>query len=548
MSYSIGIDFGTGSGRVFLINTASGAIVSHFVKQYTHGTIEKSLNGVKLPRDFALQNANDYLEVIKEGIPAMLAEVDISPKEIVGIGIDFTSSTVMFVDEALEPVHNLTQFQNNPHAYVKLWKHHGAQAEADQLFTTALAEKNRWLGYYGFNVSSEWMIPKILEVNNKAPEVMAATSYIMEAGDWIVNKLTGRNIRSNCGLGFKSFWEEEEGFHYDLFDKVDGELSEIVRTKVDAPIVKIGETAGRLSADMAEQLGLDPETQVSPFIIDAHASLLGIGSQQDKEMTMVMGTSTCHLMLNKTQHKVPGISGSVKGAIIPGIYAYEAGQSAVGDLFEYVAKQAPAAYVEEATQLGISIFEVLNQKAEQLYPGESGLIALDWHNGNRSVLSDSQLTGCLFGMTLKTTHAEIYRAYMEATAFGTKMIMQQYEGWQMTVDRVFACGGIPKKNPLLMDIYANVLNKKITVIDSEYAPAIGAAILGAISGNAHATFDSAIQAMKEPVLYEVEPDPTKVERYQTLFEAYNELHDIHGYKKARIMREVSQLATAPRPE
>ncbi|UXU49638.1 ribulokinase [Staphylococcus arlettae] len=548
MSYSIGIDFGTSSGRVFLINTSTGEIVTQYVKPYTHGTIEKSLNGVELPREFALQNANDYLEVINEGIPAMLADVAISPKEIVGIGIDFTSSTVMFVDETLEPVHNLAQFQNNPHAYVKLWKHHGAQAEADQLFTTALAEKNRWLGYYGFNVSSEWMIPKILEVNNKAPEVMAATSYIMEAGDWIVNKLTGRNIRSNCGLGFKSFWEEEEGFHYDLFDKVDGELSEIVRTKVDAPIVKIGETAGRLSADMAEQLGLDPETQVSPFIIDAHASLLGIGSQQDKEMTMVMGTSTCHLMLNKTQHKVPGISGSVKGAIIPGIYAYEAGQSAVGDLFEYVAKQAPAAYVEEATQLGISIFEVLNQKAEQLYPGESGLIALDWHNGNRSVLSDSQLTGCLFGMTLKTTHAEIYRAYMEATAFGTKMIMQQYEGWQMTVDRVFACGGIPKKNPLLMDIYANVLNKKITVIDSEYAPAIGAAILGAISGNAHATFDSAIQAMKEPVLYEVEPDPTKVERYQTLFEAYNELHDIHGYKKARIMREVSQLATAPRPE
>ena len=548
MSYSIGIDFGTGSGRVFLINTASGAIVSQFVKQYTHGTIEKSLNGVKLPRDFALQNANDYLEVIKEGIPAMLAEVDISPKEIVGIGIDFTSSTVMFVDEALEPVHNLTQFQNNPHAYVKLWKHHGAQAEADQLFTTALAEKNRWLGYYGFNVSSEWMIPKILEVNNKAPEVMAATSYIMEAGDWIVNKLTGRNIRSNCGLGFKSFWEEEEGFHYDLFDNVDVDLSDIVRTKVDAPIVKIGETAGSLSTDMAEQLGLDPETQVSPFIIDAHASLLGIGSQQDKEMTMVMGTSTCHLMLNKTQHKVPGISGSVKGAIIPGIYAYEAGQSAVGDLFEYVAKQAPAAYVEEATQQGVSIFDVLNQKAEQLYPGESGLIALDWHNGNRSVLSDSQLTGCLFGLTLKTTHAEIYRAYMEATAFGTKMIMQQYEGWQMTVNRVFACGGIPKKNALLMDIYANVLNKKITVIDSEYAPAIGAAILGAISGHAHASFDSAIQAMKEPVLYEVEPDPAKVERYQTLFEAYNELHDIHGYKKARIMREVSQLAGRPTPE
>lgn len=541
MSYSIGIDFGTSSGRVFLINASTGEIVTQYVKPYTHGTIEKSLNGVELPREFALQNANDYLEVINEGIPAMLADVAISPKEIVGIGIDFTSSTVMFVDETLEPVHNLAQFQNNPHAYVKLWKHHGAQAEADQLFTTALAEKNRWLGYYGFNVSSEWMIPKILEVNNKAPEVMAATSYIMEAGDWIVNKLTGRNIRSNCGLGFKSFWEEEEGFHYDLFDKVDGELSEIVRTKVDAPIVKIGETAGRLSADMAEQLGLDPETQVSPFIIDAHASLLGIGSQQDKEMTMVMGTSTCHLMLNEKQHQVPGISGSVKGAIIPELFAYEAGQSAVGDLFEYVAKQAPKSYVDEAENRNMTVFELMNEKIKHQIPGESGLIALDWHNGNRSVLSDSNLTGCIFGLTLQTKHEDIYRAYLEATAFGTKMIMQQYQDWHMEVEKVFACGGIPKKNAVMMDIYANVLNKKLIVMDSEYAPAIGAAILGAVSGGAHNSINDAVDAMKEPILYEINPEAEKVQRYETLFKAYKALHDIHGYKKANIMKDIQSL-------
>lgn len=541
MTYSIGIDFGTGSGRVFLVNTENGAIVAQYIKNYTHGTIEGRLNGRKIPQNFSLQNANDYLEVIELGVPAILAESQVDVEEVVGMGIDFTSSTVIFVDENMEPMHNKPHFHDNPHAYVKLWKHHGAQEEADALLNTALEEKNRWLGYYGFNVSSEWMIPKIMEVHHKAPEVMAETAYIMEAGDWIVNRLTDKNVRSNCGLGFKAFWEASTGFHYDLFDKVNSDLSEIVRNKLDAPIVNIGESVGQVSATMAEQLGLSPETQVSPFIIDAHASLLGIGAEKDKEMTMVMGTSTCHLMLNKAQHKVPGISGSVKGAIIPDLYAYEAGQSAVGDLFEYVAKQAPYSYVQAAESRGISIFDLLNEKAGKLYPGESGLIALDWHNGNRSVLSDSNLKGSLFGMTLQTKHEEIYRAYMEATAFGTKMIMQQYQGWQMDVENVFACGGIPKKNGLLMEIYANVLNKQITIIDSEYAPAIGAAILGAICGKAHPDFNSAIAAMKEPVLYQVTPDPEQVAIYKKLFSAYKELHDLHGYKKARIMRNVSAL-------
>ncbi|MDW4115080.1 ribulokinase [Staphylococcus saprophyticus] len=541
MTYSIGIDFGTGSGRVFLVNTENGEIIGQYVQTYAHGTIEGELNGHKLPQSYALQNANDYMEVIETGIPEILAKTNIDAKDIVGIGIDFTSSTVIFVDDQMEPMHNNPKFYNNPHVYVKLWKHHGAQAEADLLFNTAIEEKNRWLGYYGFNVSSEWMIPKIMEVNDKAPEVMTETADIMEAGDWIVNRLTGENVRSNCGLGFKSFWESSTGFHYDLFDKVDDNLSDIVRTKVEAPIVSIGESVGTVSAEMAHKLGLSPETVVSPFIIDAHSSLLGIGAEKDKEMTMVMGTSTCHLMLNKEQHKVPGISGAVKGAIIPDLYAYEAGQTAVGDLFEYVANQSPYEYVKTAEDRGISIFELLNEKASQRYPGESGLIALDWHNGNRSVLSDSNLKGSLFGLSLQTKHEDIYRAYMEATAFGTKMIMQQYQGWQMEVERVFACGGIPKKNHLLMEIYANVLNKKITVIDSEYAPAIGAAILGAICGGAHPNFSSAIQAMKEPVLYQVEPDHAQVLIYKKLFNAYKELHDLLGYKKARIMRNVSAL-------
>ncbi|HFG9105874.1 TPA: ribulokinase [Staphylococcus argenteus] len=541
MSYSIGIDFGTASGRVFLVNTTNGQVVSKFVKNYTHGVIENELNGLKIPHTYALQNSNDYLEIIDEGIAHLITDSKIDPAKIVGIGIDFTSSTVIFTDKNLNPIHNLKQFKNNPHAYVKLWKHHGAYKEAEKLYQTALENKNEWLGHYGYNVSSEWMIPKIMEVMNQAPEIIEKTAYIMEAGDWIVNKLTNKNIRSNCGLGYKSFWEENVGFHYDLFDKIDPKLSEVIREKVSAPIVNIGQTVGKISENMARKLGLSKETMVSPFIIDAHASLLGIGSEKDKEMTMVIGTSTCHLMLNEKQHQVPGISGSVKGAIIPDLYAYEAGQSAVGDLFEYVAKQSPKSYVEEAGKRGITVFELMNEKIEHQLPGENGIIALDWHNGNRSVLSDSNLTGSIFGLTLQTKHEDIYRAYLEATAFGTKMIMQQYQDWHMQVEKVFACGGIPKKNAIMMDIYANVLNKKLVVMDSEYAPAIGAAILGAVCGGAHNSIHEAIDAMKEPILYEIEPETEKVQRYEQLFKAYKSLHDIHGYKKANIMKEVQQL-------
>lgn len=541
MTYSIGVDFGTGSGRVFLVNTDNGEILSKYVHNYTHGTIENELNGQKLPSGYSLQNSDDYWEVLKKGIPYIISESQVKPEDIKGIGVDFTSSTVIFTDEKLRPIHKLSEFENNPHAYVKLWKHHGAEKEAALLFDTAVHQRQRWLGNYGYNVSSEWMIPKIIEVMNNAPEVMNKTASIMEAGDWIVNILTGQNIRSNCGLGFKSFWEKENGFHYELFDLIDPYLSQIVREKVDAPIINIGESAGTLSKEIADELGLSPNTKVSPFIIDAHSSLLGIGSNKEKQMTIVMGTSTCHLMLNKEQHKVPGISGSVKGAIIPELFAYEAGQSAVGDLFEYAAKQAPYEYVMEANNKGITIFEYLEQLASRYEPGETGLIALDWHNGNRSVLSDSSLKGMLFGLTLHTKHEDIYRAYLEATAFGTKMIAQQYEDWNMHIETVFACGGIPKKNKLLMDIYANVLNKPITIMDSEYAPAIGAAILGAVAAEVYPSVEIAAKAMKEPVLYIAEPDEEKVKKYKTLFAAYKELHDIHGYKKARIMRNLKSL-------
>ena len=399
MKYSIGIDFGTGSGRVLIVDIQTGTIKGMSVVQYRSGTIENSLHNKALPSNFALQDSKDYIEVIEKGIPEAIKDTGIHHSDIIGLGIDFTSSTFVITDANLIPLSWKAHYKENPHAYAKLWKHHGAIEEANAMSEVAKSNDS-WLRHYGDNVSSEWMIPKILELKNKAPQLLSESAYIMEAGDWIVSTLINENVRSNCAKGFKSFWNEEDGFSIDFFKEVDEELPTIIQEKLDGKLVKIGETAGQLTNKWSEALGLPANLPIATAIIDAHSALLGIGSTQKNQFTMVMGTSTCHLMLNEEQKKVRGISGSVKDAIIPNLFAYEAGQSAVGDLFEYVVNQAPHAYVEEAAKNNISIFDLLEQKAAQNPVGHDGLVALDWHNGNRSPLSNSELSGVLIGQTL----------------------------------------------------------------------------------------------------------------------------------------------------
>lgn len=542
MKYSIGIDYGTGSGRVLIVNVNTGKIIGMSVVKYNSGTIEKTLLDKPIPHSFALQDAADYIDVLKIGIPEAIKNAGITGSDIIGLGIDFTSSTMVVTDDSFTPLNWKEEFKRNPHAYVKLWKHHGANKEANQILETARNNKSRWLGNYGYNVSSEWMIPKILELLNKAPEIIKETTYIMEAGDWVVSRLINENVRSNCARGFKSFWNEEEGFFSDFYERLNKELPTIIKEKFEGRLVKIGEKAGELSSEMSATLGLPKGLPIAPAIIDAHSALLGVGSKRKNQLTMVMGTSTCHLMLHEEQKQIPGISGSVKDAIIPGLFAYEAGQSAVGDLFEYAVNQAPEKYVQEALTKDISIHALLEKKAAQKNVGESGLLALDWHNGNRSVLSDSDLSGVLIGQTLHTKIEDIYKAYMEATAFGTKMIMKSYNEWGMQVDEIFACGGLPQKNSLLMQIYADVLNMPIHVSASDYAPAVGAAILGSVAGKAHKKVEDAVESMKQPFLETFYPIKNNVDTYKTLFAIYEQMHDYFGFKKVSVMKELRGLS------
>ncbi|GIP35459.1 ribulokinase [Paenibacillus sp. J2TS4] len=542
MKYAIGIDFGTSSGRVLIVNAYTGSIAGISVCPYQHKVIEERLYEQPIPAGFSLQNSKDYMDVLKNGISEVLSNAKIDPKDIVGIGIDFTSSTMMVTDEHFVPLSWKEEHRHNPHAYVKLWKHHGASDEANRMMEAAAPDLHRYLGNYGLKVNSEWMIPKILELKNKAPDILKESAYIIEAGDWIVSKLTGGNVRSNCARGYKSFWNESDGFDFEFYEKTDPDLPDIIRAKCDGALVKIGQQAGLLTREMSQWLGLPANIPVAPAIIDAHSAVLGVGSTEHGQFTMVMGTSTCHLMLHQEQKQIPGISGSVRDAIIPGLYAYEAGQSAVGDLFESVVNQVPKEYADEAQQRNLSIYDLLEMKASRKKVGEIGVIALDWHNGNRSPLSDSDLTGVIIGQTLHTKPEDIYRAYMEATAFGTRMIMSSYEEYGLQVNEVFACGGLPQKNSLLIQIYADILNKPIHISNSDYAPAIGAAILGAVAGGQYEQVRDAVANMKQPLLKTVLPIRENVEKYNGLFQIYKDLHNYFGIDNRRILGSLQEIA------
>lgn len=528
MSYSIGIDYGTASGRVILVNTSDGKIVSSYEETYQHGTIAEELGGETLPHNYFLQHAGDYHHVLENGVKHVLEESQVNKDEVVGIGVDFTSCTVVFLDENFKPLHMNEDLANHPHAYVKLWKHHGAQDEATQMVEANEKANQNWLDYYGHSANSEWMIPKILEVKHKAPELLERAHYIMEAGDYMTSLLVNQNIRSNCGIGFKGFYDEVNGFNYDFFETVDPELPQIVKDKYEAPVIQIGDSAGSLSEYYQNLWGLSSNVQISPYMIDAHSGVLGAGAIEKGEFTPVIGTSTCHLMLDPKQEPIPSITGSVKDAIIPGLYAYEAGQAAVGDLFSYSERMAPQHIVEEAAKQDKSVLEYLETLASQIPVEDQHVVVLDWHNGNRSILSDSHLTGSVFGLTLQTPFEMVHRAYLESTAFGTKMIMKQFEDNDIPVHTVYASGGIPKKSRLLVDIYANVLNKKVVVLESSNATALGAAMLGANVGGAYDTLRETVQHMKQPVYYEKQPDPEKVKHYEKLFDKYQKLHDLLG--------------------
>lgn len=545
--YSIGIDFGTLSGRALLVNVETGEELAVAVKKYPHGVMEEFLPyGQSLPIDYALQHPQDYLDVLRETIPAVLKQANVSPEDVVGIGIDFTSCTVLPIYQDGTPLCFKDEFKKNPHAYVKLWKHHAAQEQANRLNEIAEMRGEAFLKRYGGKISSEWMVPKVMEIVEESPEVYQEMDRFIEATDWVVMMLTGRETRNSCTAGYKLMWSKREGFpSKDFFKALHPLLENFIEEKIGTNILPIGSKAGEITEAVAKLTGLKVGTAVAVGNVDAHVTPPALGITEPGKMLMIIGTSTCDILLGEEERIVPGMCGVVEDGVIPGFFGYEAGQSCVGDHFAWFEKNCvPKEYYLEAIAQGQKIQDYLTKKAALLKPGESGLLALDWWNGNRSVLVDVDLTGLLLGQTLTTKPEEIYRALLEATAYGARMIVETFIENGVPIKELYAAGGIVEKNPLMMQIYADVMNMEIKLSGSPQAPALGAAMFGALAAGkergGYGDIFSAAKAMAKLKSESYKPIQENVKVYDKLFAEYKKLHDYFG-RTEHVMKRLKAI-------
>lgn len=530
--YTIGLDYGTNSVRTLIVDVATGDEVGTYVFDYPHGEAGILLD----PKDpnLARQHPADYIEGAVASVRGALNDAagkdGFTPAAVIGIGVDTTGSTPLPVDETGEPLAFKDEFKSNPAAMAWLWKDHTSFAEAAEITEIAKKMRPQYLAKCGGTYSSEWFWSKLWHCRRTAPKVFDAAHTWVECADWVPAVLTGRTQpaqvkRCICAAGHKAMANPTWGGYPDMdfLAAMDGGLARVRKT-LPVALYCVKDTAGRLTEDWARKLGLPMGIPVAVGAFDAHLGAVGCGITPGV-LTKIVGTSTCDMMVSPMDRDlpdIPGLCGIVPESILPGSYGLEAGQSAFGDIYNWFVN-----YLQPGgTQRGSH--EALTDGAEKLKPGESGLLALDWHNGNRTILVDPRLSGLVLGMSLHTTPAEIYRALIEATAFGARVIMERFEEYGVKVERVVNCGGIAMKNPLVMQILADVFNRTMEVARSAQTCALGAAMCGAVVAGRHKTFADATKAMTGIQAKKYAPNPRNVTVYQRLFSLYKQLHDIFG--------------------
>jgi L-ribulokinase len=527
---TVGIDFGTLSGRAVVVRVADGTELASAVHPYPHGVVDHTLpaTGAQLPPDWALQIPADWIEVLKIAVPKAVAAAGVDPSDVIGIATDFTASTVLPTRTDGTPLCELPEFADRPHAYPKLWKHHAAQGQADRITALAAERGEPWLARYGGRISSEWEFAKALQLLEEDPEVYACTERWVEASDWIIWQLCGTYLRNACVVGYKGIYQD--GHHPDpeYLAALNPAFADFVTAKLDHPIGQLGDRAGGLTAQAAAWTGLPEGIAVAVGNLDAHATAPAANALEPGQMVAIMGTSTCHVMNGEHLAEVPGMCGVVHGGILRGTWGYEAGQSGVGDIFGwFVDTCVPPEYHARAAERGIDVHELLTELAAEQAVGEHGLVALDWHSGNRSVLVDHELSGVIVGQTLATRPEHTYRALLEATAFGTRTIIEAFETAGVPVREIVVAGGL-LKNQLLMQIYADVCKRPLSTIISEQGPALGAAIHAAVAAGAYPDVRAAAAAMGGARRGAYHPDPQRARAYDALYAEYQRLHDYFG--------------------
>jgi L-ribulokinase len=539
----VGVDFGTLSGRALVVRVADGAELGSAMHEYASGVMDEVLaaTGEPLPPDWALQDPRDYVDVLRHAVPAALDRAGVDPSLVVGIATDFTACTVLPALRDGTALCTLPELAGRPHAYVKLWKHHAAQPHADRINALAGERVEPWLARYGGKISSEWQFAKGLQLLEEDPDTYHRADRWIEAADWIIWQLCGEETRNACTAGYKGIYQDGRYPGREFLAALNPGFAAFADDKLAHPIAQLGTLAGRLTPQAARWTGLPAGIAVAVGNVDAHVTPPAANATGPGQMVAIMGTSTCHVMSAPGLAVVPGMCGVVQGGIVRGLWGYEAGQSGVGDIFAWFADNAvPAAYAQEAEERGISLLALLSEEAASQPAGGHGLIAVDWLSGNRSVLVDHYLSGAIVGPTLATRAPDIYRALVEATAFGTRVIIDEFGSSGVGVTELVVAGGL-LKNPFVMQVYADVLRRPLSLIGSEQGPALGSAIHAAVAAGAYPDVPAAAAAMGSKRAAVYQPDAASADVYDELYAEYVRLHDYFGRGANEVMHRLRAI-------
>ncbi|MEG0912578.1 MAG: ribulokinase [Oscillospiraceae bacterium] len=547
--YVCGFDFGTLSCRLIVCDLSDGKAVFENSVEYSDGVITEKLpdSDVRLGSNWALQNPDDYINAMTELMRQASEKIDL--KNITAIGTDFTNCSVVAIDNNGNPLCSNKKYRNNPHSWVKLWKHHAAQVYAERIEKQLRDSHTEWFDEYGDNVSSEWFFPKVLQVYEEARDIFDAAYAFIECADYITLFLTGKIVRNSATLGVNSFYDRGRGFpSKEFLNSLSEGFADGIYPKLCGDIKPVGSRAGTLCDAAAKRLGLNSDVAVAVGHGDSEVAAAGLGITEPGSMLMVMGTSSCYQMIHTEKVPCRGVCAIVQDGMIPGLVAYESGQPAVGDAFAWYANNAmPASYVDAADKCGLSRLAYMDKKAAELNAGESGLVSLDWFNGNRSVLMDYNLTACFAGLTLASKPEGIYRSMIEATAFGARRIFESYAEAKVAIKRVYALGGLSHKSPLTMQIYADILGMPIEVTSIPNACSFGACICGAVAReNEIGTREAFAEVCGRMVHFDTEiyyPDSGAVRIYNKLYSVFCELHDFAG-RHSNICTDLTRIQQA----
>ena len=534
--YVIGIDYGTLSMRAVLVDTLDGREIASQEYVYPHGIMnERDICGGEPLSTTALAHPDDYLEALGVTVRGLLREGGVTASDVVGICIDATATTMLPYLSDGTPLSSLAEFCDNPHAYIKLWKHHGAEKEAEKMTRVALSRAEAWLDEYGGTISAEWMLPKMLETLRLAPEVYRTADRFGEVADWLTERLTGVPCRSACFAGYKALYVDAYPSR-EYLGEVAPDFADAI-DKMGGTPAALGSVAGYITEDGARLVGLKPGTAVATPAIDAHAALPAAGAVGDGDLTLIIGTSTCHILISEKNIPIKGMCGKVYGGVIDGYYAYETGQPCVGDMLAwFVENSLPGSYKMAAEARGVSVFEYLNSLICERKIASSGLMVLDWWNGNRTPYVDYNLSGTIIGLTMMTRPEDIYLAMLEAIAYGTRRMVEIYREGGIEIRRIVAAGGIPRKNPALMQIMADVLGEDVYVTSSREAGAKGCAIYAATAAGIYPGIAEATRAMADEILTVYSPRVGAYDRYSELYRIYVELSE--GFAGSEIMKRL----------